>query len=253
MKIAILKWILMAGFIFSYCAHGQSIQQAEMELLRLEKQSLSYDSDISKLTTELQPLAQQVDAAKKELDFKQGELHAAGTAMQEAINKHYTEPSSDNEREANRLSREFTLAERSVSRQKLEVERTERDYREVADKIERLKNDKQNSLALVSKQKSIIANLKAEAIAAAEQAANERLAAERAKQIQAEREAAEKAKREQQLAEVAKQEQALAAKPVEPEDPAPDNNQPEEDTPSLNEQKQNINRIINGGGWSSGF
>ena len=261
MKIASIKWILFVSLFLSVTTHSESIQQVEIELLRLEKQSLSYDSNLINLTTQLQPLAKVVEDAKTELNVKEKELKEAGAVMQAAFNKYYTDSTTENEREAKRLSREFTLAERSTSRQILEVERAERDYNEVAEKIKSLKQAKQSTLAEVAEQKARIASLKAKAIAAANEAEKERLAQALAKKIQRQKEAEEQAKQEQQQSPQAEKNPELNvaenSNTTTTEKPATETpksaDKPEEKAPSLNEQEQNINRVINGGGWSSGF
>merc|ERR1712065_40502 len=163
MKNTLIRWILVISCVASFTASGESVDQAEMELLRLEKQSLANENDLVKMDSELPELQEALALANEALAHKQKDLTVAGSVMQKAIADHYENPNPDNEREAKRLSREFTLAEISVRRQQLEVERAERDISEVIAKIDALKQQRAAKIAAIDRQNQRLASIKAQA------------------------------------------------------------------------------------------
>jgi len=236
MKQAVSKWILALATtaFFANAAVAESVQEAQLKLLQLEKQSLTQTTDLSALERSLVEVAKERDAANAELSDKKADLIQVSQKMQDAIAKHYAEPTPDNERIAQDLSRSFSLSEKMVSRRQLEVERAQRKYEDVEAQLTAAKSEQAKTVAALDAQKSRVERLKSDATALAtaqareakaqkdliaqqsaeaeaaqlaqEKAAQEKATAEQANKLAAEKAAAEKVAAEKTAAAKAKAE-----------------------------------------------
>ncbi len=231
MPITRLRWplVIFLQALIALAAHAETSQDAQLKLLQLEKQSHADANKLLELNKSLSELAAKRSQAQQELAEKEASLNTLSTEMQAAVTTHFAEPSPDHEREANKLSRSFSVAEMSVSRQRLEAERAEQNYTEAVNKIAAIKADQTPIQQTILMQKARIAELKSQELK------NQALAA------------AEKAKSAtpapvvaptpptQAKTEPAKAETKTEAKPIEKQKEL-----------SIEEQQRNINRVING-------
>ena len=178
MKKTTLKWILLFGIhaLFSLSAHSETVQEAQIQLLQLEKQSLAKTAQLADLETEKTQLEVDINDLRTELAEKEEELEATTNAMEKAIAKHYAEPTPESEQEADLLTRSFTLAESAVRRRQLKLDRYERKFEELIESEQQISGEQEQINNNIEAQKRRIAQLRADAAVAAERA---RAAAER--------------------------------------------------------------------------
>ncbi|WP_317932215.1 hypothetical protein [Halioxenophilus sp. WMMB6] len=250
MTKAVFKWVLALSFTSALATHAvaESLDQAQAKLQQLEQELSNKAPQIAELEQQMPELTGQVTKAEQLLAEKQTEMEATGSKMQAAIALNYEKPNPDNEREASKLSREFTLAELTVSRAQLELDRAARAQQDLAQQIDNLRAEESKAAEAVTYQKGHIAQMRAEM---AQADATKRALAARADADKRRAEAEARAAREAALA--VNETPAKKAPESKPAPAAAPEKKPEEkETPSIEEQRRNINKVINSNsGWGS--